>query len=71
MTKPFKSSDKLPYDPWFDYNLPTAINDTLQCWIATDNTAIWTTEVDDSVHAKMYDLATNNGLILGGSESLV
>ena len=71
MTKPFKSSDKLPYDPWFDYNLPTAITDTLQCWIATDNTAKWTTEVDDSVHAKMYDLATNNSLILGGSESLV
>ena len=71
MTKPFKSSDKLPYDPWFDYNLPTAITDTLQCWIATDNTAKWTTEVDDSVHAKMYYLATNSGLILGGSESLV
>ena len=45
MTKPFKSSDKLPYDPWFDYNLPTAITDTLQCWIATENTAKWTTEV--------------------------
>ena len=71
MTKPFKSSDKLPYDPWFDYNLPTAITDTLQCWIATDNTAKCTTEVDDSIHAKMYDLATNSGLILGGSESLV
>ena len=49
MTKPFKSSDKLPYDPWFDYNLPTAITDTLQCWIATENTAKWTTEVDDSI----------------------
>ena len=71
MTKPFKSSDKLPYDPWFDYNLPTAITDTLQCWIATENAAKWTTEVDDSVHAKMYDLATNSGLIIGGSESLV
>ena len=71
MTKPFKSSDKLPYDPWFDYNLPTAVSDTLQCWIATDNTAKWTTVVDDSIHAKMYDLATNSGLILGGSESLV
>ena len=71
MTKPFKSSDKLPYDPWFDYNLPTAITDTLQCWIATDNTAKLTTEVFDIVHAKMYDLATNSCLILGGSESLV
>ena len=71
MTRPFKSSDKLPYDPWFDYNLPTAISDTLQCWIATESTSKWTTEVDDSVHAKMYDLATNSGLILGGSESLV
>ena len=49
MTKPFKSSDKIPYDPWFDYNLPTAITDTLQCWIATENTAKWTTEVDDTI----------------------
>ena len=71
MTRPFKSSDKIPYDPWFDYNIPAAISDTLQCWIATENAAKWTTEVDDSIHAKMYDLATNSGLILGGSESLV
>ena len=71
MTRPFKSSDKIPYDPWFDYNIPAAISDTLQCWIATENDAKWTTEVDDSIHAKMYDLATNSGLILGGSESLV
>ena len=71
MTKPFKSSDKLPYDPWFDYNLPTAITDTLQCWIATENTAKWTTEVDDSLHHKMYKLATNRGLLLSGSESLI
>ena len=70
MTKPFKSSDKLPYDPLFDYNLPTAITDTLQCGIATENTAKWTTEVDDTIHAKMYDLATDSGLILGGSELL-
>ena len=27
MDKPFKSSDKIPYDPWFDY-IPAAINDT-------------------------------------------
>ena len=71
MTKPFKSSDKLPYDPWFDYNIPAAISDTLQCWLADHNTSTWTTEVDDSLHSKMYDLATKSGLILGGSESLV
>ena len=70
MTKPFKSSDKLPYDPWFDYNLPTAITDTLQCWIATENTAKWTTEVDESMHSKMYVLARDSGLLLGGSELL-
>ena len=61
----------MPYDPWFDYNIPAAINDALQCWIATDNTAKWTTEVDDTIHSKMYDLATESGLLLGGSESLV
>ena len=70
MTKPFKSSDKLPYDPWFDYSLPTAITDTLQCWIETENTSKWTTEVDDTLHSKMYDLATDSGLLLGGSELL-
>ena len=47
------AQDKIPYDPWFDYNLPTAITDTLQCWIATDNTAKWTTEVDETIHSKM------------------
>ena len=63
MNKPFKSSDKLPYDPWFDYNIPAAIHDTLQCWIETENTAKWTTEVDETVHSKMYDLATELSLI--------
>ena len=66
----FKAPDKVPYDPWFDYNIPTAVSDILQCWIATENTAQWTTEVDDTIHAKMYDLATDSGLILGGSELL-
>ena len=61
---------KIPYDPWFDYNIPAAINDTLQCWIATENTARWTTVVDNTLHSKMYDLAMNSGLILGGSESV-
>ena len=65
-----KAPDKVPYDPWFDYNIPTAVSDILQCWIATENTAQWTTEVDDTIHAKMYDLATDSGLILGGSELL-
>ena len=54
MTRPFKSSDKIPYDPWFDYNIPAAISDTLQCWLADHNRSIWTTEVDDSLHYKMY-----------------
>ena len=40
MNKPFKSSDKIPYDPWFDYNIPAAINDALQCWIATENLSL-------------------------------
>ena len=61
---------KIPYDPWFDYNIPTAISDTLQCWLADHNTSRWTTEVDDSLHSKMYELATGSGLLLGGSELL-
>ena len=61
---------KIPYDPWFDYNIPAAISDTLQCWLADHNPSRWTTEVDDSLHSKMYDLATDSGLLLGGSELL-
>ena len=71
MTKPFKSSDEIPYDPWFDYNIPAAISDTLQCWLTDHNISRWTTEVDDSLHHKMYELATNRGLLLSGSESLI
>ena len=66
-----KAPDKVPYDPWFDYNIPTAISDILQCWIATEKTARWTTEVDETIQSKMYDLATDSGLLLGGSELLV
>ena len=71
MTRPFKSSDKIPYDPWFDYSIPPAIHDSLQCWIANENTTKWTTEVDSTIHSKMYNIATKSGLLLGGSESLV
>ena len=62
---------KIPYDSWFDYNIPAAISDTLQCWLADHNTSRWTTDVDDSLHSKMYELATNRGLLLSGSESLM
>ena len=41
--------DKIPYDPWFDYKIPSAIYDTLQCWIATENTSEWTTKVDNNI----------------------
>ena len=68
---PVPAPDKIPYDPWFDYNIPAAINDTLQCWIADVNTAKWTTEVDTSLHSKMYELARKNGILLSGSESLI
>ncbi len=71
MSRPFKSTDKIPYDPWFDYSIPPAIHDNLQCWIANENTTKWTTEVDSTIHSKMYNIATKSGLLLGGSESLV
>jgi hypothetical protein len=67
----FPAPDKISYDPWFDYKIPSAIYDTLQCWIATEKTSEWTTKVDNNIHSKMYDLATKNGLLLGGSESVV
>ena len=71
MSRPFKSTDKIPYDPWFDYSIPPTIHDSLQCWIANENTTKWTTEVDSTIHSKMYNIATKSGLLLGGSESLV
>ena len=36
-----------------------------------DDKTKWTTKVDNNIHSKMYDLATKNGLLLGGSESVV
>ena len=60
-----------PYDSWFDENLPRAQFDSLQCWIENENTAKWSTVVDTSVHSVLYDLATRNGLILGGTEKII
>ena len=31
--------DKISYDPWFDYKIPSATYDTLQCWIANEKTS--------------------------------
>ena len=59
------------YDPWFDENLPRAQFDILQCWIENENTANWSTEVDTTIHSVLYDLATRNGLILGGTEEII
>ena len=59
------------YDPWFDDNIPEAQFDSLQCWIANENTAKWSTEVDNTIHSVLYDLATRNGLILGGTEEII
>ena len=38
--------DKIPYDAWFDDNIPQAQYGSLQCWIANESTAKWSTEVD-------------------------
>ena len=56
------TKDKIPYDPWFDYDIPQAQYGSLQCWIANESTAKRSTEVDITLHSKMYELATLTGL---------
>tara|TARA_B100001057_G_scaffold478926_1_gene549938 strand:+ start:1016 stop:1240 length:225 start_codon:yes stop_codon:yes gene_type:complete len=63
--------DKIPYDPWFDYDIPQAQYGSLQCWIANESTAKWSTEVDITLHSKMYELATLTGLLIGASEQVI
>ena len=62
---------KIPYDPWFDDNIPKAQYGSLQCWIANENTAKWSTEVDMTLHSKMYEIATLTGLLIGASEKAI
>ena len=59
------------YDAWFDDNIPKAQYGSLQCWIANENTAKWSTEVDITLHSKMYELATLTGLLIGASEQVI
>ena len=62
---------KIPYDAWFDDNIPQAQYGSLQCWIANENTAKWSTEVDMTLHSKMYEIATLTGLLIGASEKVI
>ena len=62
---------KIPYDAWFDDNIPRAQYGSLQCWIANENTAKWSTEVDMTLHSKMYEIATLTGLLIGASEKAI
>ena len=62
---------KVPYDAWFDDNIPKAQYGSLQCWIANENTAKWSTEVDMTLHSKMYEIATLTGLLIGASEKAI
>ena len=59
---------KIPYDPWFDYDIPQAQYGSLQCWIANEKTQPWSNVYDMTIHSIMYEIATKNGLLLGSSE---
>ena len=59
------------YDAWFDDNIPKAQYGSLQCWIANENTAKWSTEVDMTLHSKMYEIGTITGLLIGASEKAI
>ena len=61
-------ADKIPYDAWFDANIPKAQYGSLQCWIANELTQPWSNAYDVTLHSMMYEIAVNNGLLLGSSE---
>ncbi len=58
------------YDSWFKDDIPKAKYGSLQCWIENEKTQPWTNAYDMTIHSIMYQIATKNGLILGGSECL-
>ena len=47
----YPAPDKVPYDPWFDDNIPSPQYGSMQCWIATEDTAQWSTVFDATVHS--------------------
>ncbi len=64
----YPAPDKIPYDSWFDDNIPKAQYGSLQCWIENEKTQPWTNAYDMTIHSIMYQIAEKNGLIIGGSE---
>ena len=58
MTRPFKSSDKIPYDPWFDDKVEpsTLLKPTRKEKLIT-------------IHEVMYQLSRVSHNLIGGSES--
>ena len=65
--------NKVPYDSWFDKDAPEYYppldrnGKNVYSSHPYDN---WPVAKDDSIHQKMYDLATRNGTTLGGSENV-
>ena len=60
-------ADEISYDWWFDQNIPKAQYGSLQCWIANEKTQPWSNAYDMTIHSIMYEIATANGLLLGGT----
>ncbi len=68
----YPAPDVLPYDEWFDPDYKYNPLDSMP--IATDKTPIERLHDDmrkenESMHEKMYKLATKNGSTIGGSEN--
>ena len=57
----------MEYDFWFDDEIPKAQYGSLQCWIATEQTQPWSNVYDMTIHSIMYEIATKNGVLLGGA----
>ena len=60
-------ADTFGYDAWFDESIPKAQYGSLQCWIANEKTQPWSNAYDMTIHSIMYEIATKNGLLLGGA----
>ena len=59
----YYAPDKVPYDEWFDPNYKYEPH-------PYDNWPVAVEVEEDSIHQKMYELATKNGTTVGGPENV-
>ena len=57
----------MKHDWWFDDDIPKANYGSLQCWIDNKNAKKWVSDTDLSIHSLMYEMASINYTMIGGS----